>query len=103
MFILANILLAVARILSTVIWAYTLIVIIAVVVSWVRLDPYHPAIRLLHSLTEPVLWRLRKWLPFLRVGMLDLAPLVLILGLQFIDIALVQSLADLGARMRLGL
>ena len=39
-------------------------VIIAAVITWVRPDPYNPIVRTLRLLTEPVFYRVRKWLPF---------------------------------------
>ena len=100
MFILANILGAAAKILHYVIFVYTWIIIIAAIISWVRPDPYNPIIRTLRALTEPVQWRVRKWLPFVYVNGLDLSPIVIILALQFIDYAVVQSLAELAVRIR---
>lgn len=101
MFILANILGALASILHGLIFVYTWIIIIAAVLSWVRPDPYNPIVRTLRLLTEPLQWRVRKWLPFVYVSGLDLSPLVIILVLQFVDFALVQSLADLAIRLRM--
>lgn len=100
MFVLANILGAVAQILHYIISVYTWIIIIAAIISWVRPDPYNPIIRTLRALTEPLQWRVRKWLPFVYVNGLDLSPIVIILALQFIDYAAVQSLAELAVRLR---
>jgi YggT family protein len=100
MYILGNILWALAKILHGAIFVYTWIIIISAVLSWVRPDPYNPIVRTLRLLTEPLQWRVRKWLPFVYVSGLDLSPLVIILILQFADIALVQSLADLAIRLR---
>lgn len=101
MFILANILGAVATILHGLIFVYTWIIIISAILSWVRPDPYNPIVRTLRLLTEPLQWRVRKWLPFVYINGLDLSPLVIILVLQFIDFALIQSLAELAVRMRI--
>ncbi|MDL2313924.1 YggT family protein [Desulfovibrio sp. OttesenSCG-928-C14] len=102
MFILANILGAVAKILHGLIFVYTWIVIIAAVITWVRPDPYNPIIRVLRALTEPVQWRVRKLLPFVYAGGIDFSPLVIILILQFFDYAVVQSLIELAIRMKHG-
>lgn len=100
MFIISNILLAIATVLHWGIWAYTIILIISALVSWVRPDPYSPVMRVLRGLTEPVLWRVRRKLPFVYSGGIDFSPLLLILALQFVDIALVQSLGELAVRLR---
>ena len=102
MFVFANILGAVATILHGLIFVYTWIVIIAALLSFVRPDPYNPIVRILHALTQPLQWRVRKWLPFVVINGLDLSPLVIILALQFIDHAVVASLAELAVRMRMG-
>lgn len=99
MFVIQNLLLAVAEILSIAITAYIFIIIIAAVVSWIRLDPYHPVVRALRGITEPVLYRVRRLLPFVYVSGIDFSPIVIILLLKFIDIALVRSLAQFAARL----
>jgi YggT family protein len=101
MFVFANILGAVARILGSAIFIYTWIIIIAALITWVRPDPYNPIVRTLRALTEPLQWRVRKWLPFVFVNGLDLSPVVIILFLQFFDYAVVDSLAELALRLRI--
>ena len=59
---------------------YSLIIVAAVVVSWTNVPPDHPAVRLLHRLTEPVLAPIRKVLP--PMGGMDFSPLVLLIGLR---------------------
>ncbi|MBW2275187.1 MAG: YggT family protein [Deltaproteobacteria bacterium] len=59
---------------------YSLIVVAAVVVSWINVRRDHPAVRLLHGLTEPVLAPIRKVLPPL--GGIDLSPVVLLIALR---------------------
>lgn len=102
MILLANILIAVAKILSSLIFVYTWIVIIACLISFVRPDPYNVIVRTLNGLTQPVFYWVRRKLPFLYVGGLDLSPIVVILALQFINIALVSSLGEFAVRLKLG-
>jgi YggT family protein len=61
----------------------TLAIVARVLLSWFRVNPYHPAIQLLYQVTEPILAPLRRVIPPL--GMLDISPLVAILFLQFIQ------------------
>jgi YggT family protein len=70
------------RVIATLIDLYSLIVLAAVVVSWVQLAPTHPLRSTLDSLTEPVLAPIRRVLP--PVGGLDLSPLVLLFALQLL-------------------
>lgn len=103
MILLANILIAVAKILNSVIFIYTWIVIITCLLSFVRPDPYNVIVRTLNGLTYPVLYWVRRKMPFLSVGGLDLSPIVVILALQFINIALVSSLGEFAIRLKHGL
>jgi YggT family protein len=59
---------------------YSLIIVAAVVVSWINVPRDHPAVRLLHQLTEPVLAPVRKILP--PMGGMDFSPLVVLIGLR---------------------
>ena len=61
---------------------YSLIVVAGVVISWTNMPREHPAVRLVHRLTEPVLEPIRKILPPIE-GM-DFSPLVLLIGLRLV-------------------
>jgi len=67
---------------------YIWIIIIASFLSFVRPDPNNPIVQVLYRLTEPVFAFIRKKLPFVVISGIDLSPLVIIFGLQFIDIIL---------------
>ncbi len=99
MYLLSNLLSAIAYIVHTVIWLYTWVIIIAALLSWVNPDPYNPIVRTLKGLTDPVLWRVRKHMPFTYVGGLDLSPVVVIFALQFFDLVIVRSLDQFSARL----
>ena len=101
MYILANLLAAVAMVLSAILEFYFWVVIIAAVLSWFHPDPYNPLVRILHSITEPVFYRLRKWLPFLYVNGLDLSPIVVLLLIKFIQVGVISSLAEYAARLKI--
>ncbi len=58
----------------------SLIIVAAVVVSWTNVPRAHPAVRLLHRLTEPVLAPIRKVLP--PAAGIDFSPLVVLIGLR---------------------
>jgi len=65
---------------------YIWIIIIASFLSFVRPDPQNPIVQTLYRLTEPVFAFIRKKLPFVVFSGIDLSPLIIIFGLQFIDI-----------------
>jgi len=54
-------------------------------------------VRFLHNATEPILYPVRRILPYM--GGVDLSPLVVIAGIYFLQIFLVGSLRDLAIRM----
>jgi YggT family protein len=61
---------------------YSIVVLVAVVTSWIQLSPDNPIVRLTSALTEPLLAPIRRVLPDL--GGLDLSPMVLLLGIQLL-------------------
>lgn len=95
MFVLINLLEAVIYIVDMLLSVYSFVVIAVCLISFVNPDPYNPIVRLLRNLTEPLLWRIRKWLPFVYVGGLDLSPLVLLLGIQLVKMVIIKSLYQL--------
>jgi YggT family protein len=61
---------------------YSLIVFVAVILSWLRLSPDHPLVRFTEKLTEPVLARIRSVLP--AFGGMDFSPMILLFGLRIV-------------------
>ncbi len=55
------------------------------ILSWFVRDPYNPIVRVLDSITEPVLQPLRQIIP--RMGMMDLSPMIAILILIVLSAA----------------
>lgn len=68
---------------------YKWIIIISALLSWVRPDPNNSIIQILNKLTEPVYDFVRKKVPTI-VGGLDLAPLIVIFALIFVEAFLVS-------------
>jgi YggT family protein len=58
-----------------------------VLLSWVRVSPYHPAVEFLYRITEPILAPLRRVIP--PVGMVDISPVIALLLLQIVQQVLV--------------
>ena len=75
MFVVGNLLEAVALVVEYVLQIYSWIVIARVVISWVNADPYNPIVRAIYSVTEPVLYRIRRALPVYGGG-IDFSPIV---------------------------
>ena len=94
MIVLANTMSAVAMILGSLLNLYFWIVISAAVLTWVRPDPYNPIVRTLRALTEPVFYRVRKWLPFTYTTGMDFSPVVVLLSIELFNRIVVASLAQ---------
>ncbi|MEN8142569.1 MAG: YggT family protein [Thermodesulfobacteriota bacterium] len=92
MFVISNFVFALAEIINLVLGAYMWIVIGRAVISWVNADPYNPIVRFVYEITEPLLTRIRRWLPF--GGGIDFSPLILIIAITFIRRIVVLNLQD---------
>lgn len=100
MFIIANLLISVAKMADIVLTLYMYMVIGRAIISWVNPDPYNPIVSFLYRATEPALDRLRRVIP--SMGGLDLAPMALILAIIFVQNFLIHSLLEIGLRMKMG-
>jgi len=68
------------RLFATLIDVYSVVVLVAVVMSWLRQGPRNPVANIAYRLTEPVLDPIRGVLP--EVGGLDFSPMVLLIALR---------------------
>lgn len=68
----------------SIIFIYKWVVIIAALLTWVRPDPYNPIVQILYRLTEPAYALMRRYIPTV-FGGIDLAPLILLFALIFIE------------------
>lgn len=100
MFILGNLFQALGMVLAKLLWLYSWIVMISVLLTWVSPDPFNPVVRVLRGMTQPVFEWVRRRIPFAVIGLLDLSPLLVLLCIWFLQQFLVPTLFDLGARLR---
>lgn len=80
---------------------YMWVVIVSALISWVNPDPYNPIVRFLRNATEPVYYRIRRWLPFVVVGGFDLSPILLIVAIQIVQRLLGQLAFDMAMNARM--
>jgi len=92
--VLSTLIEAIAQILHMVLNIYIWVVIISALITWVRPDPYNPIVQVLRRLTEPVYEFMRRYVPTM-IGGVDLAPIIVILSLQFIDLFAIKLLFSL--------
>jgi len=88
-FVLANLIDASATVIYYLLTIYMWIIIIRSLISWVNPDPYNPIVRFLYQATEPVLYPIRRRLPFM--GGIDLSPIIVLLIIIFLQVFLVRG------------
>jgi YggT family protein len=98
MFMLGNFILAIAKLINFALSAYIWIVIGRAVISWVNADPYNPIVRFLVQVTDPILFRIRRYVP--SMGGIDLSPMILILAIVFLQSFLVPTLTQIGMSLQ---
>ena len=98
MFAVKNLIEALAYILNLALTIYMWVIIARAILSWVNPDPYNPIVRFLYNITEPVLYWVRRRVPVI-FGGLDLAPLLILLAIVFLQRFLVSTLWDLAQRL----
>ncbi len=101
MFVLGNVLQGLAQALGFALQAYSYVLIARAIVSWVDASPRNRIVQFLIMATEPPLRLIRRLLPVsLKYFPLDIAFLVLFGLVIFSQYAVVQSLFDMGVRLR---
>lgn len=98
MFVISNLLSAIAQLLDFVITIYVWIIIARVLISWVNPDPNNPIVQFLLRVTNPALRRLRQYVPM--VAGFDFSPIILIIGLYFVETFVVRTLQDFAYALR---
>ena len=98
MFALRHLIEALASILNLALTIYMWVIIARALLSWVNPDPYNPIVRFLYNVTEPVLGWVRRRVPVV-FGGLDLAPLLVLLAIVFLQRFLISTLMDLALRL----
>jgi YggT family protein len=98
MFVISHFISAAAVVLNYVLEFYFWIIIARAILSWVSPDPYNPIVRFIHDATEPVLYQIRSKLPVTLSG-IDFSPIIVVLGIKFLQIFIVGSLSTLAQRL----
>ena len=88
------ILISILQFINLIIGLYIWVVIIAALITWVQPNPYNPIVRFLWNVTEPVYRFIRKYIPT-TFGGFDIAPIILILGLEFLQILINNIIGSL--------
>ncbi len=91
---LALIVLTFAEVLALLINIYFFTVLVQVILSWVSPGSHNPAVALLYSINEPIMGRARRILP--PMSGFDLSPILVLIGLQLLEMLLIAPIRDLG-------
>jgi len=78
-------------IINTVFGFYGLLILIRVLLSWVNVSPYNPLVRILYSLTDPLLKPLQRIIPPVG-GALDISPVAALFLLYIVQRVLISLL-----------
>ena len=100
MFILANLLTAIAKLLSTLLDLALIVILVRVVLSWANADPYNALVRAVLALTEPILAPFRRLVPPWKLGGVDLSPLFAALTIELLQWFLVPTLYEMASRIQ---
>ena len=101
MFILGNLIIGLTTVLDSVLFLFTIIIIASAVISWVNADPRNQIVRIIHNLTTPIFKMVRRKMRT-TYGNMDLAPIIVILIIMFIQAGIVPSLYKIGANLTVG-
>ena len=87
-----------AKILSVALTIYFWVIFGRALLSWFRPNPYNPVVRLVYRLVDPVTYRIARILPT-RIGMIDLAPFILMVAVIILQELLPRLLLQLAVRI----
>lgn len=85
---------SIIRLVDTLFTLYYWILLARIILSWVHVSPYHPVVRWIYRLTEPVLAPVRRALPF--VGPFDFSPIIVFFLLSMVRGLVIRTLYMLG-------
>jgi YggT family protein len=98
MFVMGNLISAVAAILDFILTIANWLIIIRALLSWVNPDPYNPIVQFLYKTTEPLLAPFRRLIPAYSIG-IDISPIFALLFVWFLKLFVVRTLFSIAMRM----
>lgn len=98
MFIIGNLLRSLAWLTNAVLYTLSIIIIVNALLSWVRPDPRNPIVQFLDRVSDLVCAPIRRLVPTV-FGGLDVAPILALLVIMFLQQFVVASLRGLADRL----
>ncbi|MBI4898832.1 MAG: YggT family protein [Actinobacteria bacterium] len=85
----------IADYVRTLVWIYTILILVRILLTWVPRMPYNPVlnhlVRFIEDVTEPYLTLFRKIIP--PIGMIDISPIAAIFALGLIGQVIASAIA----------
>lgn len=97
MFVLSNLVVALAQGLDLFLGFISLLIIVRALISWVNPDPYNPIVQFLSRATDPILTPIRRIMPVLPI---DISPIIAYFLIVVVRGFLVRTLMDLAYSLR---
>ena len=97
MFVLGYFLKALAGVLDIALTIAMIVVIARAILSWVSPDPHNPIVRIINQLSEPILFPIRRRVPYF--AGIDFSPIIALMIVYFLNEFLVNSLYRIAAPM----
>ena len=101
MFIIAEILKALAMLVNGITTILYWLLFARIIVSWIPVDPYSSIVQFLYQVTDPILSWFRQ-IP-LRIGAIDFSPILAFIFLYFVNRVLVTILLTIAYRFQGGM
>ncbi len=85
-----NIMYLIRQVVSVAFEVYSWILIVRILLSWIKHNPYQPIIRFIYELTEPYLRIFRRIVP--AYGSVDFSPIIAFFALRIIEWIVIRVL-----------
>ena len=97
MFVVSNLLTAIAQGVDMFLGFLSLLIIIRALISWVSPDPYNPIVQFLYRATDPILNPIRRFMPAMPI---DISPIIAYFLINLVKSFLVRTLMDIAYSVR---
>jgi YggT family protein len=97
MFVLSNLVSAIAQGVDVFLGFMMLLIIIRALISWVSPDPYNPIVQFLSRATDPILNPIRRLMPAMPI---DISPIIAYFVISIVKSFLVKTLMDVAFSLR---
>jgi YggT family protein len=97
MFILRDLMVALATGVDYFLTFITWLIVIRALVSWVSPDPYNPIVQFLYRTTDPLLDRIRRFLPPLPI---DISPIIAFMLIHVLKTFIISVLMDIAYSLK---